>query len=73
LQEQRSLGQSKSGNHEVAERAKACAREVRRAGPQAWKLDTTLDTLVRSVGQTADPPTRQALEAVLADLKSFLR
>jgi hypothetical protein len=55
------------------ERAKTCAREVRRAGAQAWKLDTTIDTLVRSVGQTADQKTRQALEAILADLKSLLR
>jgi hypothetical protein len=54
-------------------RAQAYAREVRRAGPQAWKLDTTIDTLQRSVGQTADQETRKALEAILADLKSLLR
>jgi hypothetical protein len=55
------------------ERAKALAREVRRAGPQAWKLDTTIDTLERSVGQTTDRETRQALEAILMDLRSLLR
>jgi len=55
------------------ERAKFFALEVRRAGPQAWKLDTTLDTLERSVGQAADPQTRQALKAILADLKSLLK
>jgi tetratricopeptide (TPR) repeat protein len=54
------------------ERAKAYAREVRRAGPQAWKLDTTLATLERSVSQADDPALKQALAAILADLKTLL-
>jgi hypothetical protein len=54
------------------DRAKSYAREVRRAGPAAWKLDTTIDTLERSVRQTADVGTRRALEAVLGELKSLL-
>jgi len=52
--------------------AKDYAREVRRAGPQAWKLDTTIATLERSVGQAQDAEKRAALAAILADLKSLL-
>jgi len=54
-------------------RASEYATQVRDAGPQTWKLDTTINTLERSVGQTAEPMKRQELEAVLADLKSLLR
>ncbi len=50
----------------------ASAKEVRRAGPQAWKLDTTIGTLERSVSQTDDSPKKQALRAILADLKTLL-
>jgi tetratricopeptide (TPR) repeat protein len=53
-------------------RAREYAREVRRAGPQAWKLDTTLDTLERLVRQTADEAKRKALEVILAELKALL-
>ena len=53
-------------------RAQAYAREVRRAGPAAWKLDTTIKTLERSVSQTADGGSRKALEAILGELKSLL-
>lgn len=53
-------------------RAKAYAKEVRRSGPQAWKLDTTINTLERSVSQTDDPARKQALAAILADLKTLL-
>lgn len=54
-------------------RAKAYAKEVRRSGPQAWKLDTTINTLERSVSQTDDPARKQALAAILADLKTLLQ
>jgi len=54
-------------------RARDYAREVRRAGPQSWKLETTLDTLARAVAQTGDPAKKQALETILAELKSLLR
>jgi tetratricopeptide (TPR) repeat protein len=53
-------------------RAKSYAKEVRRAGPQAWKLDTTINTLERSVSQTDDLAKKQALGAILADLKTLL-
>ena len=55
-----------------ARRAREYAREVRRAGPQAWKLGTTIDTLERSVRQTTDEAKREALESILADLKTLL-
>jgi tetratricopeptide (TPR) repeat protein len=54
-------------------RARDYAREVRRAGPQAWKLDTTIDTLERSVRQTTDAAKRIALEAILGELRSLLQ
>lgn len=54
-------------------RARAYARDVRRAGPQAWKVDTTIDTLERSVRQTSDDTTRSALQEVLEELKSLLQ
>jgi tetratricopeptide (TPR) repeat protein len=54
------------------QRAREYARQVRRAGPQAWKLDTTINTLERSVAQTNDEGRRTGLETILADLKSLL-
>jgi tetratricopeptide (TPR) repeat protein len=57
---------------EDVERARRCAREVRREGPGAWQLQTTLDTLERSVGQARDPRKKEALAGVLEDLKSLV-
>jgi hypothetical protein len=54
-------------------RANACAKEVRLAGPETWKLGTTLGTLERGVGQTADEGTRRALQGILDDLKLLLK
>jgi tetratricopeptide (TPR) repeat protein len=54
------------------ERAREYARAVRRAGPQVWKLDTTIDTLERSVACTDDAARKQQLSAILAELKSLL-
>jgi tetratricopeptide (TPR) repeat protein len=56
---------------EDVERARRYAREVREEGPEAWKLDSTLDTLEHSVEQASDPEKKVALEAVLGDLKAF--
>jgi len=52
--------------------AKRYAREVRRDGPAAWKLDTTITDLERSVAQAQDATKRQALEAILGELKSMI-
>ena len=54
-------------------RAKAYAKEVRLAGPEPWKLDTTVSTLERSVGQTADESARRALQGILDELKTLLK
>ena len=51
------------------DRARQYAKDVRRAGPQAWKLATTLDTLERSVAQTVDEERRKALGGILAELR----
>jgi hypothetical protein len=51
--------------------AKRYAKEVRRDGPAAWKLDTTLADLERSVNQVHEAAKRQALDAILADLKAL--
>jgi tetratricopeptide (TPR) repeat protein len=54
------------------QRAQAYAKEIRRAGPAVWKLDSTIDTLERSVRQTACEETRKSLDDVLRNLKSLL-
>jgi tetratricopeptide (TPR) repeat protein len=53
-------------------RARAYAKEVRRAGPGAWQLASTVTTLERSVGQTPEPATRAALQGILDELKALL-
>lgn len=50
--------------------AKRLVTEVRRDGPAAWKLDTLLVDLARSVQQLADPAPQQALAAQLATLQA---
>jgi tetratricopeptide (TPR) repeat protein len=52
--------------------AKRCLKDVRRDGAAAWKLETTLADLARSVDQVADPAQRQALAAIAAELKALL-
>ncbi len=52
--------------------AKRCVKAVRRDGPAAWKLDTTLDDLRRSVAQVADPAAQQALLAMVDELQGLL-
>ncbi len=57
---------------EDVDRARRCAREVRRQGAATWKLDTTLDTLERSVAHAREPERKEALTAILAELRSLL-
>ena len=54
------------------ERARQYAKEVRREGHAVWQLDTTIATLERSVNQTEDRATRDALQAILDKLKRLL-
>jgi hypothetical protein len=54
------------------ETAKRYAKQVRRDGPAAWQLETTVKDLERSVGQVQDEAKRKSLEAMLADLKTLL-
>lgn len=58
---------------EDVDRAKRCAREVRREGPAAWELETTIDTLKISVDQAQDPEKKSELEKVLEELECILR
>ena len=53
-------------------KARTLVKAVRRDGPAPWKLDTTLADLERSVLQVADPATRQALAALVTELKGLL-
>lgn len=57
---------------EDAERASDYAREVRREGPAKWQLESTLDTLERSVKQARDPASGEQLAGILEQLKSVL-
>jgi tetratricopeptide (TPR) repeat protein len=52
--------------------AKRCVKLVRRDGPAAWKLETTLDDLDRSVAQATNAATQQALAAMVEELKALL-
>ncbi len=52
--------------------AKHWAKEVSREGPAAWKLDTTIADLERSVRQAAAPTTQRELTALLAELRTLL-
>jgi tetratricopeptide (TPR) repeat protein len=52
--------------------AKRCLKDVRREGAAAWKLETTLADLERSVSQVADPARRQALAAIAGELRALL-
>ena len=52
--------------------AKRCVKAVRRDGPAAWKLESTLADLQHSVAQVADPATQQALTAMVVELQGLL-
>lgn len=52
--------------------AKRCLKAVRRDGPAAWKLETTLADLQHSVAQVADATTQQALTAMVDELQALL-
>jgi len=51
--------------------AKRLTKDVRREGGAGWKLDATVESLARSVGQTRDAATRVALAALLDELHSI--
>jgi citrate lyase beta subunit len=52
--------------------AKRYVKEVRREGPAAWKLDTTIADLERSVGQVEDAAKRQDLQGLLGELRQLV-
>jgi tetratricopeptide (TPR) repeat protein len=54
------------------DKAKEYARAVQREGAAAWKLETTLADLERSVAQVGDATRQQALQAILDDLKALV-
>jgi tetratricopeptide (TPR) repeat protein len=51
--------------------AKRYVKDVRRDGPAAWKLDTTIADLERSVRQATDPARGQALAGLLDELRAM--
>jgi hypothetical protein len=51
--------------------ARRLVADVRREGPAAWKLDSTLADLERSVAQVADAGHRAALTVQLQALRSI--
>jgi hypothetical protein len=55
---------------DVAEATTLCD-QVAADGPQAWQLSSTIKDLRRSVGQQADPATREELQGVLAELEAL--
>ena len=57
---------------EDPERAADYARQVRREGPAKWQLETTIDTLERSVRQALKPASSGRLAAILDQLKAML-
>jgi tetratricopeptide (TPR) repeat protein len=58
-----------AGDIQAAERL---AVELRREGPAAWKLDTTLKDLEQSVSLTPQPEKRQSLEKIIESLRQLL-
>lgn len=52
--------------------AKRCVKSVRREGHAAWKLESTLADLERTVAQVADTQMQQALSAMLNDLRELI-
>lgn len=52
--------------------AQGCVDAVRDEGHAAWKLETTLADLRRSVEQTADPTTKAELGALADELQTLL-
>jgi hypothetical protein len=53
--------------------AQRYVKEVRRDGPAAWKLETTIADLQRSVEQTQDIAKRETLANLLAELRGLVR
>lgn len=53
-------------------RARQCVKAVRREGHAAWKVETTLADLQRSISQNPDPQAQQSLVAMLEELKALL-
>jgi tetratricopeptide (TPR) repeat protein len=53
--------------------AKHLLQEVSDEGAAAWKLETTIADLERSVGQVKDPGQRQALAGLLEELRALIR
>ena len=57
---------------EDVDRARGYAREVRRQGPAVWQLDSTIDTLEKSVEHARDRRSKEDLGKVLNELRSLL-
>jgi hypothetical protein len=53
--------------------AKRLVEEVSNEGAAAWKLETTIADLERSVGQVKDPDQRRALAGLLEELRALIR
>ncbi len=53
-------------------RARQCVKAVRREGHAAWKVETTLADLQRSISHIPDPQAQQSLAAMLEELKALL-
>ena len=53
-------------------RARECVKAVRREGHAAWKVETTLTDLQRSISQNPDPQAQQSLVAMLEELRALL-
>ncbi len=51
--------------------AKRCVKLVRREGPAAWQLQSTLSDLERSVNQLQDAAIQPAMAAMLEELKAL--
>ena len=56
---------------EDVERAKHYARQVRREGVAKWQLESTIDTLERSAGQSTREGVGSELQRIVVELKSL--
>lgn len=57
---------------EDVDRAKHCARQVRREGTAKWQLESTIDTLERSTRQTTQQDVQLQLQQIVEELKSLV-
>lgn len=55
-----------------AAKAEELAVVIERESPTGWKLEATMDTLVRSAGFATDPQIKDRLEKVIARLRNLL-